>query len=64
MIHSMSFGTFLSIAIGAGAVIKGAYIYSRIKEKQGTEERLERMEQTLDEIAAAGKDFKEGKLKT
>jgi len=43
-------GSLLSIAGGAGAVIVGAYIFSRIKERQGTETRLERMEQILEGI--------------
>jgi len=44
-------GSLLSIAGGAGAVIVGAYIFSRIKERQGTETRLERMEQMLEKLS-------------
>lgn len=44
------FRSLLNIAMGAGTVVSGAYIYSRIKEKQETEKRLERMEQILEEI--------------
>jgi len=40
----------LRIAAGAGSVVGGAYILSRLKEKQDTETRLERMEQILEEI--------------
>lgn len=39
--------SFLNIALGAGTVIGGAYIFSRINEKQNTETRLDRMEQIL-----------------
>lgn len=46
------FRTFLNIAAGAGAVIGGAYIFSRIKEKQDADTRLERMEQIVEEITA------------
>ncbi len=45
-------GTLLNIAAGAGAIIGGAYIFSRIKEKQDTETRLERMEQILEDFVA------------
>lgn len=48
------FRTFLNIAAGAGAVVGGAYFFSRLKEKQDTETRLERMEQIVDEIAIEG----------
>lgn len=43
-------GSLLSIAGGAGAVLVGAYIFSRIKERQETETRLERMEQILQKL--------------
>jgi hypothetical protein len=46
------FRTFLTIAAGAGAVVGGAYILSRIKEKQDTEIRLERMEQIINKISS------------
>jgi|YNPBryunderm2012_1023409.scaffolds.fasta_scaffold02239_5 hypothetical protein len=46
------FRTFLNIAAGAGSVIGGAYIFSRLKEKQNTEARLERMEQIVEEISS------------
>lgn len=44
---SRYFRTFLHVAGGAGVVIAGAYIYSRIKEKQESEIRLARIEQML-----------------
>lgn len=34
--------TFLNIALGAGTVVGGAYLFSRVKEKQETETRMER----------------------
>lgn len=46
------FRTFLHLAAGAGPVIGGAYIFSRLKEKQNTETRLERMEQIVEEISS------------
>jgi len=49
-------GSFLKFAIGAGAVIGGAYVVSRVKEKQNTEIRLERMEQILEEIKEGKKE--------
>jgi len=45
------FKTILNVALGAGTVVGGAYILSRLKEKQDVEIRLERMEQVLDELA-------------
>ncbi len=49
-------GSFLKFALGASAVIGGAYVVSRIKEKQDTEIRLERMEQILEEIKEGKKE--------
>ncbi len=46
----------LSIMAGAGTVIGGVYIFSRLKEKQDTETRLERMEQILEEIKPEEKE--------
>ena len=43
-------GSLLSIAGGAGAVLVGAYIFSRIKERQEAETQLERIEQTLQKL--------------
>lgn len=39
----------LNIALGASTVVGGAYIISRITEKQEAETRLERLEQILKE---------------
>lgn len=47
---------FLNIVAGAGAVVGGAYVLSRLKEKQNTEIRLERMEQILEEITEGKKE--------
>ena len=41
---------FLKVALGAGTVVGGAYVYSRLKEKQAVETRLERMEQIMEEV--------------
>ncbi len=43
-------GSLVSIAGGAGAVLVGAYIFSRIKEKQEKETRMERIEQILQKL--------------
>ncbi|WP_333654140.1 hypothetical protein [Dissulfurispira sp.] len=51
-------GSFLKVALGAGTVISGAYVFSRLKEKQDSETRLERMEQMLDEISEEGAEKK------
>lgn len=48
-------GSLLKGALGAGTVIGGAYLVSRLKEKQNTETRLERMEQILEEIKSEEK---------
>lgn len=44
-------GSALNVALGAGAVLGGSYIVSRIKEKRDIETRLERMEQILDKLS-------------
>lgn len=52
-------GTLLSLVLGAGAVVGGAYVVSRLREKQEAETRLERMERMLDDICGpetAGKN--------
>lgn len=48
---SRYFRTLLNIASGAGVVIVGAYICSRIKEKQESEIRLARIEQMLAKLS-------------
>jgi len=45
------FRDFLRVAAGAGTVVGGAYIFSRIKEKQETETRLDRLEQIVEEVS-------------
>jgi hypothetical protein len=44
------FRSFLNIATGAGAVIVGTYVFSRIKERQEAETRLGRIEQILQKL--------------
>lgn len=43
--------TFLNIALGAGTVVGGAYLFSRIKEKQEGETRLSRLEQIVERLS-------------
>jgi len=43
--------SFLNFALGAGAVVGGSYIFSRVKEKQDIETRIERMEQLLEKLS-------------
>lgn len=40
------------VAVGAGAVVGASYIVSRIKEKQESESRLERLEQIVEGLVA------------
>lgn len=47
----MYFGSLLNILSGATAVFLGTYVFSRIKEKQEIESRLERIEQILQQLA-------------
>jgi hypothetical protein len=49
---------FFGVAAGAGAVLGAAYLYSRIKEKQNAETRLERIEQIIDELSKEGRKKK------
>lgn len=49
----------MNIALGAGAVVGGAYVVSRIKEKQDTETRLDRLEQMIESLS----EEKEGSRK-
>lgn len=53
--------SLINIALGAGAVIGGTYVFSRLKEKQDTETRLQRMEQILDELAETNRQNKTNK---
>ncbi len=53
----------LNIALGAGAVVGGAYVVSRIREKQDTETRLDRLEQMVESLSGenAGSKRTQGK---
>jgi hypothetical protein len=44
-------GNALKITLGAGAVLGGSYLFSRISEKQDTESSLSRLEQMLEELS-------------
>lgn len=44
-------GSALRVALGAGAVLGGSYFFSRIKERQSVEARLDRLEQMVEELA-------------
>jgi hypothetical protein len=43
--------TVFNIALGAGTVVGGAYLFSRIKEKQESETRLSRLEQIVEQLS-------------
>jgi len=43
----------LKIALGAGAVLGTAYLFSRLREKRDVEERLDRLERMLERLAAS-----------
>ncbi|OQZ01655.1 MAG: hypothetical protein B6D35_02550 [Candidatus Brocadia sp. UTAMX2] len=43
-------GSLLTVAGGAGAIMAGAYIFSRIREKHEKEARFERIEQILQKL--------------
>jgi hypothetical protein len=45
------FGNALKITLGAGAALGGAYLLTRVGEKQDTEASLSRLEQMLAELA-------------
>ena len=45
------FSNALKVTLGAGAALGGAYLLSRIGEKQDTEASLSRLEQMLAELA-------------
>jgi len=46
-------GNALKITLGAGTVLGGTYLFSRISEKQDTESSLSRLEQMLEELSEA-----------
>ncbi|MEW6593633.1 MAG: hypothetical protein AB1413_02055 [Thermodesulfobacteriota bacterium] len=41
----------LKVSLGIGAALGGAYVFSRLKEKQDTEASLSRLEQMVEELA-------------
>ncbi len=47
------FGNALKVTLGAGVALGGAYLLSRVGEKQDTESSLSRLEQMLAELAEA-----------
>jgi hypothetical protein len=48
-------GTALRLALGAGGVLGGAYLVSRINERQNLETRLDRLEQMVEKLATPEK---------
>jgi hypothetical protein len=58
------FGNVLKVTLGAGAALGGAYLLSRVGEKQDAEASLSRLEQMLAELAETeGQDKVVGKRK-
>lgn len=47
------FGSALKITLGAGVALGGAYVFSRVTEKQDTESSLSRLEQMLSELGGS-----------
>jgi len=45
------FGNALKVSLGAGVALGGAYLLSRVGEKQDTEASLSRLEQMLSELS-------------
>lgn len=45
------FSNALKVTLGAGAALGGAYLLSRVGEKQDTEASLSRLEQMLSQLA-------------
>ncbi|MCL4501253.1 MAG: hypothetical protein M1438_05280 [Deltaproteobacteria bacterium] len=41
------------IALGAGIILIGAYLFSRVKERQDLEARLDRLQEMIEKLAAA-----------
>ena len=52
------FTNALKVTLGAGAALGGAYLLSRVSEKQDTEASLSRLEQMLSELAETGEPQK------
>ncbi|SNB45503.1 hypothetical protein [Geobacter sp. DSM 9736] len=58
------FSNALKVTLGAGAALGGAYIFSRIGERQDTEASLSRLEQMLAELTESeGKGKSQGNSK-
>lgn len=58
------FGNAMKVTLGAGVALGGAYLVSRIKEKQETESSLSRLEQMLSELTGSEHNEKKaGKVK-
>jgi hypothetical protein len=52
------FGNALKITLGAGTILGGTYLVSRIREKQDTESSLSRLEQMMENLAGTGEKEK------
>ncbi len=50
------FGSALKVTLGAGVALSGAYLLSRVGEKQDTEASLSRLEQMLSELAQTAEE--------
>lgn len=57
------FGNVMKVTLGAGLALGGAYLFSRVGEKQNTESSLSRLEQMLSELAGGGESEASGKKK-
>ncbi len=49
-------GKALKVTLGAGAALGGSYLFSRIRDKHDAETSLNRLEQMVEEVLAAGGD--------
>ena len=56
-------GSALRVALGAGAVLGGSYVLSRIKERQLMESRLDRLEQMVEKISSVSEEKPKGEPK-
>jgi hypothetical protein len=52
------FRTALSVALGAGAALGGAFLVSRVTEKQGAETRMGRLEGMLEKLGEGAAEKK------
>ncbi|MBI5586223.1 MAG: hypothetical protein HY892_20630 [Deltaproteobacteria bacterium] len=55
------FGNILKVTLGSGLVFGGAYLVSRLGEKQDTEASLSRLEQMFSELAETEEKSREDK---